>query len=65
LSEIKQKSIDGKSSPGNKTKQSADRHILVGHKENLLKQEIKVHWHAHLRREESKTVYGWILFIMD
>jgi len=38
------------------TKQSTDRHILVGHKENLLKQEIKVHWHMHLRREQSKTL---------
>jgi hypothetical protein len=53
---IKQKSADGYSSPGNKTKQSAESHILVGHKENLLKHEIKVHWHMHLRREQSKTL---------
>jgi hypothetical protein len=53
---IQQKSPDGYSSPRNKTKQSAGRHILVGHKENLLKQKIKVHWHMHLRREQSKTV---------
>jgi len=50
-----------------RTKQNSlltDKHQQRTNK-NLLKQEIKVYWHVHLRRGQSETVYRQILFIRE